>query len=449
MLGRRRRLRLLPALLGALALWPVGYSTAADATAAAAHADPVVPVLAYLALVLVAAKLGGDLASRLGQPAVLGELVLGVLLGNLTLVGITSLAGLGTDPHLDLLARMGAVILLFEVGLESTVPQMLKVGLPALAVACLGVAAPMLLGYLVGRLLLPGESFYLHLFLGATLSATSVGITARVFQDLGRSQSNEARLIIGAAVIDDVLGLIIRAVVTGLVAGEGAGGFSGWSLALIVLKASAFLGGAMVIGRALSPRLFGLASRLRAKGILLAVALAFCFALSWLAARIGLHPIVGAFAAGLVLEQVHYQDLVDREQHTLESLVHPIAALLVPVFFLVMGARTDLRSFAQPGVLGLAAALTVAAILGKQVCSLGAFGPVDRLTVGVGMIPRGEVGLIFATLGLSLQVGGKPLVGPAVFAAIVVMIIATTLVTPPALKLCIARLDRRARVAGP
>jgi Kef-type K+ transport system membrane component KefB len=427
-------------------------ASAADSAPAggAGHTDPVTAVLLYLAIILIVAKLGGDLAARLGQPAVLGELVLGVLIGNLSLVGITWLAPLAADQYIDLLARLGVVVLLFEVGLESTVPQMMKVGAPALVVATLGVVAPMMLGYLVGRVMLPAESVYLHVFLGATLSATSVGITARVFQDLGRSQTDEARLILGAAVIDDVLGLVILAVVVGIIQGADSGGLSGLEVALIVVKAAGFLGGALILGRVLSPRMFALASRLRAQGMLLAVALAFCFALSWLAGLIGLAPIVGAFAAGLVLEQVHYQDLVDREKHTLEHLVHPIGAFLVPVFFVVMGVRTDLASFAQPGVLGLAAALTAAAILGKQVCALGVFGgPIDRLVVGVGMIPRGEVGLIFASIGAGLSVGGKPLVGPEVFSAVVVMVIVTTLVTPPALKVVIARADRRVRVAGP
>ena len=417
------------------------------------HHDPVAPVLLYLALILVMAKLGGDLAARLGQPAVLGELVFGVILGNLPLLGIGGswLAPIGTDVYIDMLARLGVVVLLFEVGLESTVPQMMKVGLPALVVACLGVVAPMLLGYLAGRLMLPAHSWHLHVFLGATLSATSVGITARVFQDLGRSQTNEARLILGAAVIDDVLGLVILAVVVGIIEGASSGGVSAVDVLLIVLKAATFLGGSLVLGRLLSPRMFWLASRLRAKWVLLAVALAFCFAVSWLAGAIGLAPIVGAFAAGLILEQVHYQELVDREEHELEHLIHPIAAFLVPVFFVVMGVRTDLRSFAQPGVLGLAAVLTVAAIIGKQVCALGVFGTsADRLTVGVGMTPRGEVGLIFANIGLSMKIDGKPLLDPAVFSALVVMVIVTTLVTPPALKVVIARAERRrASVAAP
>lgn len=168
--------------------------------------------------------------------------------------------------------------------------------------------------------------------------------------------------------------------------------------------------------------------------MLLATGLAFCFALTWLSGISGLAPIVGAFAAGLILEEAHYRDFTDRGEHSLEELIHPIASFLVPVFFVLMGMRTDLRSFAQPGVLVLAAGLTVAAIVGKQACSLGVIGiAADRLSVGLGMIPRGEVGLIFANFGLGLTIDGERILDQATFSAVVVMVIVTTLVTPPAL----------------
>jgi Kef-type K+ transport system membrane component KefB len=190
--------------------------------------------------------------------------------------------------------------------------------------------------------------------------------------------------------------------------------------------------------------LFSLASRLQASGVLLAVGLAFCFVVAWLADAIGLAPIVGAFAAGLVLEDLHYRDFVDRGEHSLDKLLEPVASFLVPVFFVVMGVRTDLRVFAQPGVLGLAAALTLAAILGKQLCALGVVGRgLDRLSIGIGMIPRGEVGLIFANMGLTLAVAGERIVSQSVFSAVVIMVIATTIVTPPALKWSFQRFDRR------
>ncbi len=413
----------------------------AFASEGAAHADPVASVVLSLAIILLAAKLGGDLATRMGQPSVLGELLLGVVLGNLALVGFSGFESIKSDPAIDMLARLGVLILLFEVGLESTVAQMLKVGLSSFVVAFLGVVAPFALGWGVGAWLLPHSSAYVHAFLGATLSATSVGITARVLKDLGKSQSSEARVILGAAVIDDVLGLVILAVVTGMIGAADRGGtFSYADVGLTLGKATAFLVGSLALGVYFSPKLFSLASKLRARSVLLAVGLAFCFLLSWLAGAIGLAPIVGAFAAGLILEDVHYRDFVDRGEHPLEDLIHPISSFLVPVFFVLMGMRTDLRSFVQPGVLGLAAALTVVAIIGKQACALGVIGKgVDRLTVGLGMIPRGEVGLIFANIGLTLSVGGERIIDQATFSAVVVMVIVTTMVTPPALKWSLGR----------
>jgi len=411
---------------------------------AGAHADPVAPVILALALILVAAKIGGDLAVRIGQPSVLGELAFGVLIGNLTLVGFHGFEAIKNDAAIDMLSRLGVLILLFEVGLESTIGEMLKVGLSSFVVAAMGVVAPFLLGWGVSAWLMPEHSVYLHVFIGATLCATSVGITARVFKDLGRSQSNEARVILGAAVIDDVMGLVILSAVTGLiVAADRGGDFTFGAIGWPLLKAIVFLAGSLTLGAAISPKVFSFASRLRASGVLLAAGLAFCFLLSWLANAIELAPIVGAFAAGLILEKVHYRDFVDRGEHGLEELIHPISSFLVPVFFVVMGMRTDLKSFTEPGVLGIAAALTVAAIIGKQACSLGVIGKgVDRLTVGLGMIPRGEVGLIFANIGLSLKVGGEHIVDAASFSAIVVMVIVTTMVTPPALKWSLGRIPK-------
>ncbi|MBI3450225.1 MAG: cation:proton antiporter [Acidobacteria bacterium] len=403
--------------------------------------DVIAPLLLVLAVVLLAAKLGGDLAVRAGQPAVLGELMAGIAIGNIPAGVFPWLAGLRGDPTLDVLSRLGVVILLFEVGLESTVSQMMKVGLSSLIVATLGVIAPMALGWGVGAWLLPHESWHLHLFLGAVLCATSVGITARVFKDLGRLATPEARIVLGAAVIDDVQGLVVLAAVTSLIASANAGEAVSWMQVLAPLvKAALFLGGAILLGAYLSPRLFHVASKLRARGVLLATGLSFCFILAWLADGIGLAPIVGAFAAGLILEETHTRDFEKRGERSLDQLVEPISAFLVPVFFVLMGMRTDLRAFATPGVLGLAAALTLAAILGKQVCALGVVGKgVDRLTVGIGMIPRGEVGLIFANVGLGLTLHGERVIDAATFSAIVVMVIVTTMITPSALKWSLAR----------
>ena len=403
--------------------------------------DPVAPVALYLAIILIAAKLAGDVAVRLGQPAVLGELAAGVVLGNLSLVGLDALDPMKTSAFIDILARLGVLILLFEVGLESTVRQMMQVGLPALGVATLGVVTPFALGWTVSSWLMPESSVYVHAFIGATLTATSVGITARVLQDLKASKGREARIILGAAVIDDVMGLVVLAVVTGIIAAANTGTTMGLGvIGLITGKAVGFLVVGLLLGSWLVPKLFRGAIRLKAPGVLLATGLAFCFILSWAAGVMGLAPIVGAFAAGLILEPVQYSAFKERGEHGLEELVHPIGVFLIPVFFVLMGLHTDLRAFVQPGVALLAGALTVAAIIGKQACSLGVWDKAtNRLAIGIGMIPRGEVGLIFANIGLGLVIAGQRVVSPEVYSAVVVMVIVTTMITPPLLKWSLAR----------
>lgn len=420
-------------------------STPAMANGAVAHADPVASVVLALAIILAAAKLAGHVAVRVGQPAVLGELLAGVMLGSLDLVGIEWFRPIEHDAAVDILARLGVVILLFEVGLESTVRDMLKVGLPSLLVAVLGVVTPFALGWGAGAWLLPDRSVYVHAFLGATLTATSVGITARVLKDLGRSRSPEAKVILGAAVIDDVLGLVILAVVAGAISAADRGAaLSYGAVAWVLAKALGFLAVALALGVYLSPRLFALALRLRGPGVLLATGLIACFALAYVASVIGLAPIVGAYAAGLILEAAHYREFVDRGEHQLEDLVQPISSFLVPVFFVLMGMRVDLTAFGHLNVLGLAALLTLAAIVGKQACSLGTLGRrLDRLSIGIGMIPRGEVGLIFANIGLGLTIGGRRIVDEAIFSAVVIMVIVTTMITPPALKWSLARRETR------
>jgi Kef-type K+ transport system membrane component KefB len=427
-------------LLSVLVLIP---ALAAEQTqeAAGAHADPVTPVVLALTIILAAAKLAGHLAVRMGQPAVLGELVAGVVLGSLDLMGIGWFHRIEADPGVDTLARLGVVILLFEVGLESTVRDMLKVGLPSVLVAVLGVVTPFALAWGVSAWLLPDRSAYVHAFLGATLTATSVGITARVLQDLHRSQSAEARVILGAAVIDDVLGLVILAVVAGVIAAADRGGALSYTdIGRVLGKAVAFLFGALLLGVWLSPHLFNLAARLSGRGVLLATALMFCFALAYFASVIGLAPIVGAYAAGLILEDVHVRPFAHRGEQQLEHLVQPISTFLVPIFFVIMDMRVDLSAFARTDVLGLAAVLTLAAIVGKQACSLGAVDrSLDRLSIGIGMIPRGEVGLIFANIGLGLSLAGQPIVDEGIFSAVVIMVIVTTMATPPLLKWSLAR----------
>jgi Na+:H+ antiporter len=411
------------------------------------HVDPVASIVGGLALMLLAAKLGGELAIRVRQPAVLGELVAGILLGNLSFGGAAPFHAIAQNETIEIIAGIGALILLFEVGIESTVGQMLKVGLASLLVAVLGVVAPFALGWAVSAWLLPSASAYVHAFIGATLCATSVGITARVFQDLGASRTPEARIILGAAVIDDVLGLVILGAVSGAIAAAGQGApFSVWSIARITGAALAFLIGALVIGVFAAPRLFSVASLLQGRGVLVTLSLSFCFVLAWASSLIGLAPIVGAFAAGLVLEDVHFKDFASRGERSLEDLIRPISDALVPIFFVLMGLRTDLRAFTSGGSLELAVALIVVAIIGKQACALGVTVPgVNRLAVGIGMIPRGEVGLIFANVGAGLTLDGVPVVGPSSFSAVVLMVIVTTLVTPPALKWSLERANMSPR----
>ena len=406
----------------------------------AAGPDPSAKVLLALAVIYVAALAMGELAVRLGQPSVLGELLAGVVLGNLPLLGFDALRFIPDDPGVDLLARIGVLILLFEVGVESTVRQMLSVGARALLVAVIGVALPFLLGFGAGMWLLPASGPYVHAFIGATLSATSVGITARVLKDLGRSKTPEARVILGAAVIDDVLGLVILAVVSGVIVAANSGtAMSYGAMGAVIGKSVGFLLAAVVVGVWLAPRLIRWSANLRTKGAALGVSLALCFITAFVAFQIGLAAIIGAFAAGLVLESGHYRVYTDRGDHSIEDLLHPLIQAFVPIFFVVMGMRTDLRAFADGGVLGLAAVLAVVALVSKLAAGLGAGAGMNRLAVGVGMVPRGEVGLIFANIGLGLTIGGAAVITPTIYSAIVVMVIVTTMATPPALKWAFGR----------
>jgi Kef-type K+ transport system membrane component KefB len=401
-----------------------------------------------LSLIIVAAKLGGELLGRLGQPPVLGELLIGVLLGNLSLFGITALEPLRDSSMLRVLAEIGAILLLFEVGVESDLFQLLAVGWSSLLVATLGVIAPMILGYIVSSQLLPDASWLTHLFVGGTLTATSVGITARVLKDLGKAGTKEAQIILGAAVADDVIGLVVLAVVSGLVTAATASGAGGGvnlgSVLWIVVKASVFLILAVIIGRFWSQRVFVHAAKLQVPGVLLGLCLCFCFIVAAISGFVGLAPIVGAFAAGIVLEEVHYHPFRERGERKVEELLFPITTLIVPVFFVMMGFRVDLKSFASPAVLGFAALITFVAIVGKQICGLGVLERgLDRLAIGVGMIPRGEVGLIFAGMGASLTLAGKPILSPTTFSALVLMIMLTTFITPPLLKVVFERKGSR------
>ena len=430
---------------GAIAWLLPAQARAATGEGGAAHGlDPL--ALVGVAVILVVAKLCGELFERLGQPAVLGELVAGILMGNLALFGLTAVEPLKTNETISALAEIGVIILLFEVGLESNLGEMLEVGWSSLLVAVAGVIAPFFLGWGVSAYFIPGEARLGHIFIGATLCATSVGITARVLKDLGRLQARESRIILGAAVIDDVLGLLILAVVAGAIKAAATGAeLSLLDIAMITGKALAFLFGAVAVGHYVTPHIFRRAGRFESRGVLLALSISFCFFLAWTASKVGLAPIVGAFAAGLVLDEVHFETFEEKGKHDLQRLIAPVSTVLVPIFFVLMGLRVDLRYFGQKGLLGFAVALTLAAIIGKQVCALAVVERgLNRLAVGLGMIPRGEVGLIFAGIGATLMLpnaagASEPVISAGTFGAVVIMVIVTTLVTPPALKWALSR----------
>jgi len=426
-------------------VWLMSTQASASTEGEAPHGlDPL--ALLGVAVILVVAKLCGEVFERIGQPAVLGELVAGILMGNLALVGFTAVEPLKTNETISALAEIGVIILLFEVGLESNLGEMLEVGWSSLFVAVAGVIAPFFLGWGVSAYFIPDEARLGHIFIGATLCATSVGITARVLKDLGRLQTRESRIILGAAVIDDVLGLLILAVVAGAIKAAATGAaLSLADIAIITGKALAFLFGAVAVGHYVTPHIFRRAGRFESRGVLLALSISFCFLLAWAASKVGLATIVGAFAAGLVLDEVHFETFEEKGKHDLQRLIAPVSTVLVPIFFVLMGLRVDLRYFGQKGLLGFAAMLTLVAIIGKQVCALAVVERgLNRLVVGLGMIPRGEVGLIFAGIGATLLLpnnegASEPVISAGTFGAVVIMVIVTTLVTPPALKWALSR----------
>ncbi len=409
------------------------------------HSNEVADVLLGLIVILVSAKLGGDLLERINQPAVLGELIIGMIIGNLALVGVDTFEPFKHSLTLEVLAEIGVIILLFEVGLESSLAEMMKVGVASFMVATFGVVTPFFLGWGVAALFLPEASIYVHIFIGATLTATSVGITARVLQDIGKIRTREAKIILGAAVIDDIMGLVILAVVVGIInaASRGSDGISSMEVFLIVFKAVGFVIGSIVIGNWLMPRVFKIGSKFKVKGVLLSTALLVCFLLAYIASQIGLAPIVGAFAAGLILDRVQYKSFTDKGEHNIEELVKPIGIFLVPIFFVRMGMMVELETFTRTSILAFAGVMTLAAIVGKQACALAIFDKtINRIAVGLGMIPRGEVGLIFAGIGAKLMFGNTPVVDSGTFSAVVIMVIVTTLVTPPVLKASLLRGDK-------
>ena len=421
-----------------------GAWTSAGASEGGAAESEITPFLLAIAAILVAAKVGGELVERLNQPAVLGELLVGIVLGNIGLLGFEAFDALTATPFLAIAAEIGVILLLFQVGLESNLDELLAVGASVVGVAVLGVVAPVALGYAVSALFMPAAAWYVHLFLGASLAATSVGITARVLKDLGVTDARESRVILGAAIVDDVLGLIVLAIVLGLVGAADAGGTAAISvgpLLFIVAEAVGFLAGAVALGRLVLVPLMRVVRLARSPSVPPVLAVAYCFLMAALAELVGLADIVGAFAAGLVVDDAiarHFGK--QKERYRIGGSIAPVSTIFVPVFFVYMGLQVDLRSFASPGVLLFAAVLSVAAIVSKQVCSLAVFEKgLNRWAVGLGMVPRGEVGLIFAGVGATAMVAGTPVFDAETFAAIVAMVMVTTLATPPLLRAAFPR----------
>jgi len=407
--------------------------------AAVLTVEPLSTTLALLALLWLVAKLGGECALRLRFPAVAGELAAGVALGVLARRQ-PWFPAVAAQPELELLGNLGIVVLMFAVGLESTVPQMVRVGWSALRVALLGVAAPMAAGLLAALLLLPeGTPLMADLFVGACLAATSIGISAQVLRQFGAAKSREGRVIVGAAVIDDVLGLLVLGGISGAVAAASGGAMAWGRLAGSLAKALGFLGIALSLGRLATPHLFRLADRLRSQQILLPAALAFAFLLAWLGHLAGLAVIVGAYAAGLILEPAHIQILEERELCRLEQLVQPLVVVLSPLFFVLMGARIDPAPLLDLPILGFTLALAVLGIAGKLTAGLAAGRGCRWDLVGWGMVPRGEVGLIFVAAGSQLQIGGQPLLSGPVQTGIVGALLLTTIAGPLGLAFALRR----------
>lgn len=411
-------------------------------------------VLLSLVMIYFASKIGGELCSRVGLPAVLGELVGGVVIGVSALKFLVfPEGGLGAEDSLiiqllqntanltpgteeavfhsmseviSVLSELGVIILLFEIGLESDLKELIRVGPSAAIVAVVGVAVPFILGTL-GLLYIFHLPLIPSVFAGAALTATSIGITAKVLAELGKLSSEEGQIIIGAAVLDDILGIIVLAVVASLAK---TGEVQVSQIIYLIIAAATFLIGIILIGRLISPWLVNMINGMKTRGSVLITGIIFAFILAYIANVIQLEAILGAFAAGLVLAETE-------KRKDLEKQIIPVADIFVPIFFVCVGAKTDL-SVLNPAVasnregLIIASFLIIVAIIGKVVTGYTLWGQptLNKLAIGVGMIPRGEVGLVFAGVG-----SASGALDPATDAAIIVMVIATTFIAPPLLKL--------------
>lgn len=417
------------------------------------------PILLIIALIIIGAKIGGEVARRLKQPPVVGEILVGIILGPTLLNLVPSFdilhgveAFFGGDAAatpaasdfgaaqqlhvLAILAEIGVLILLFEVGLESNLQELKRVGVSAVFVGTLGVVVSLVLGAATSWLIAQQIAWVitenalaapnlLHIFIGATLTATSVGITARVLGDLQKIRTPEAQIILGAAVLDDVLGLIVLAIVGGLVTDPG--GLTAFGVGKVFAVSLGFFFLAIILGRLFAPRLVDLIHhKLHSEFIHLGFAMAFMIIVAYLATVVGLASIVGAFAAGLALSG-------STHRHIIFENLKPIGSIFVGFFFVVLGTRVDLSQITGDTallVVGIGLGLSVIAVLAKLACGLGVVGvKANRLVVGVGMVPRGEVGLIFALFGLD-----HGLVTNWQYTTVILVVLLTTLITPAWLK---------------
>lgn len=399
------------------------------------HLDPIVNVLLGLSIVILAGKVGAVLANSFKQPLVLGELLAGVALASFSLLGFNGFDFLKDNSTLEIFSSLGVIILLFEVGLESQLSEMVAVGVKSLLVATVGVIVPFILGYYVSGMIIQDLPNVSKIFIGAMLTATSVGITARVFKDLNFLNTKEAKIVLGAAVIDDILGLIILAVVSGIAA---TGVVDFISIGSISLKATIFIILSVLAGLFLAKKSITLiANKWNIPGMMLSLALVICFMGAYLANQFGLATIVGAFCMGLILDDVHFKNF--NSDKTLEEYIQPISAFLVPIFFVVTGLNVDVSVLNDPTVIYSSIALCLVAIFSKLACgwAFPSKEKFSRILIGVGMIPRGEVGLIFASVGKSIGV-----VDNRLYAIAVIVVITTTLVTPPILAFLINKLSK-------
>ncbi len=420
-------------------------------------------VLLSLVVIYLASKIGSEIAKRLDFPPVLGELVAGLVVGVSALhlivfpenglaasdsVVMTALQSINQltpeavtqifesqSEVVSVLAELGVIILLFEIGLESDIRQLKEVGPQAVVVACVGVAVPFAAGT-AGLMSIFHVPAIPAIFAGAALTATSIGITSKVLSELGQLKSKEGQIIVGAAVIDDVLGIIVLAVVASLAK---TGEIDVTNVIYLIISATAFLLGSILLGGFFNKGFVSIVEKLKTRGNIIIPAFIFAFFMAFIGSAIHLEAILGAFAAGLVLDETD-------ARNELDELIKPISDLFVPIFFVTVGARADLGVL-NPAVpenragLLIAVFLVAVAIVGKLVTGWAAFGQpgINRWAIGVGMIPRGEVGLVFAGIGSASGVLSKPLE-----VSIIIMVILTTFLAPPFLRIAFAQQDQSA-----